>query len=117
MVVVIVPSSSSFLLLISGDCWKSDDGDIQIREGSIVRLRILGLTIEATSIVSRSRTCYVFCKVERANHLNVIISFAVCDRDDQGRLSWTSAGELVRREETHDMVPNSDYDPSTADYE
>lgn len=34
----------------SGDCWKSDDGDIQIREGSIVRLRILGLTIEATSI-------------------------------------------------------------------
>ena len=35
---------------VSGDCWKSDDGEITIREGSIVRLRILGLTIEAGSI-------------------------------------------------------------------
>ena len=34
----------------SGDCWKSEDGDIQIKEGSTVRLRILGLTIEAGSI-------------------------------------------------------------------
>ena len=35
---------------VSGDSWKSDDGEITIRKGSIVRLRILGLTIEAGSI-------------------------------------------------------------------
>ena len=32
------------------DCWVSTDGDIEIREGSVVRLRIMGLTLEASSI-------------------------------------------------------------------
>jgi hypothetical protein len=35
-----------------GDCWATDDQEIEIKEGSIVRLRIQGLTIEAGAIVS-----------------------------------------------------------------
>ena len=31
----------------AGDCWVSDDEKVEIREGSLVRLRILGLTIDA----------------------------------------------------------------------
>eukprot|EP01038_Epipyxis_sp_PR26KG_P005676 gene5676-7835_t len=33
-----------------GDCWTSEDGKVEIREGSIVRLRIIGLSIDANSI-------------------------------------------------------------------
>ena len=32
------------------DCFKSSDNEIQIREGSVVRLRIMGLTLEAADI-------------------------------------------------------------------
>ena len=35
---------------VRADCWVSNDGDIEIREGSVVRLRIMGLTLEANSI-------------------------------------------------------------------
>lgn len=30
---------------VKGDAWTSEDGEVEIREGSVVRLRILGLTI------------------------------------------------------------------------
>ena len=30
-----------------GDCWVSDDDKVEIREGSLVRLRIIGLVIDA----------------------------------------------------------------------
>ena len=33
-----------------GDCWVSDDGEVEIREGSVVRLRIMGLTVNADSM-------------------------------------------------------------------
>jgi DNA-directed RNA polymerase subunit E'/Rpb7 len=36
----------------SGDCWVSEDETVEIREGSVVRLRIIGLTIDADVIVS-----------------------------------------------------------------
>jgi len=45
----------------SSDCWVCSDGDIQIREGSIVRLKILGLTINDSSMVisnSISKACF-----------------------------------------------------------
>lgn len=32
------------------DCWVSAQGDVEIREGSLVRLRIMGLTVEANLI-------------------------------------------------------------------
>jgi len=35
---------------IRQDCFVSTDGEIEIREGSVVRLRIMGLTLEASSI-------------------------------------------------------------------
>ena len=41
---------------IREDCWVSADGDIEIREGSIVRVRIMGLTLEATDM---SATCTI----------------------------------------------------------
>ena len=31
----------------SGDCWVSEDETVEIREGSVVRLRIIGLVIDA----------------------------------------------------------------------
>jgi DNA-directed RNA polymerase II subunit RPB7 len=31
----------------AGDAWVSEDGDIDIREGSIVRLRIIGVSVDA----------------------------------------------------------------------
>ena len=31
----------------TGDCWMSEDETVEIREGSIVRLRIIGLVIDA----------------------------------------------------------------------
>ena len=31
----------------TGDCWVSEDETVEIREGSIVRLRIIGLVIDA----------------------------------------------------------------------
>jgi DNA-directed RNA polymerase II subunit RPB7 len=30
-----------------GDAWVSTDGEVEIREGSIVRLRILGVSVDA----------------------------------------------------------------------
>eukprot|EP00603_Paraphysomonas_imperforata_P005741 CAMPEP_0114436794 /NCGR_PEP_ID=MMETSP0103-20121206/13653_1 /TAXON_ID=37642 ORGANISM="Paraphysomonas imperforata, Strain PA2" /NCGR_SAMPLE_ID=MMETSP0103 /ASSEMBLY_ACC=CAM_ASM_000201 /LENGTH=173 /DNA_ID=CAMNT_0001607109 /DNA_START=201 /DNA_END=722 /DNA_ORIENTATION=+ len=33
-----------------GDCWCSDDQEIEIREGVVVRLRVTGITIEAGCI-------------------------------------------------------------------
>lgn len=36
--------------LTRNDCWCSDDQEVEIRDGSIVRLRILGLSIEAGAI-------------------------------------------------------------------
>eukprot|EP01031_Cornospumella_fuschlensis_P039182 gene39182-47674_t len=33
-----------------GDCWKSEDEKVEIREGSIVRLKIIGLVVDAGSI-------------------------------------------------------------------
>jgi DNA-directed RNA polymerase subunit E'/Rpb7 len=30
-----------------GDCWITDDETVEIREGTIVRLRIIGLVIDA----------------------------------------------------------------------
>lgn len=35
-----------------GDCWCSDDQEVEISEGSIVRLRIMGVTVDAGAIVS-----------------------------------------------------------------
>ena len=35
---------------VKGDSWISDDGDIEITEGSNVRMRILGLNISADSM-------------------------------------------------------------------
>ena len=35
---------------VKGDSWVSDDGEVEITEGSVVRLRILGLTISADSM-------------------------------------------------------------------
>jgi DNA-directed RNA polymerase II subunit RPB7 len=32
---------------LAGDCWVSEDETVEIREGSIVRLRIIGLVIDA----------------------------------------------------------------------
>lgn len=37
---------------LRGDCWATDDQEIEIKEGSVVRLRIQGFTIEAGAIVS-----------------------------------------------------------------
>jgi DNA-directed RNA polymerase II subunit RPB7 len=40
-----------YLLCTSrGDCWCSTDQETEIKEGSIVRLRIMGITIEAGAI-------------------------------------------------------------------
>ncbi len=33
----------SMCILSLGDCWVTDDGAVEIREGSVVRLRILGV--------------------------------------------------------------------------
>ncbi len=46
---------------ISCDSWKSEDGTVEIVEGSIVRLRILGLTIEqgVMSAVGTIREAYL----------------------------------------------------------
>mmetsp|Transcript_17886 Transcript_17886/g.26396 ORF Transcript_17886/g.26396 Transcript_17886/m.26396 type:complete len:175 (-) Transcript_17886:183-707(-) len=33
-----------------GDCWCSDDQEVEIREGSVVRLRIMGITVEAGAV-------------------------------------------------------------------
>ena len=35
-----------------GDCWCSDAQEVEIREGSVVRLRIMGITVEAGAVVS-----------------------------------------------------------------
>ena len=35
---------------VRGDTWASEDGEVEIREGTVVRLRILGLTIGAHSM-------------------------------------------------------------------
>eukprot|EP01039_Chlorochromonas_danica_P007398 gene7398-8184_t len=35
---------------IDGDCWKSEDEKVEIREGSIVRLKVIGLNVEKGSI-------------------------------------------------------------------
>ena len=50
------------LLLLSGDCWVSEDETVEIREGTLVRLRIIGLTIDAEVIV-RWFCYYVVCIV------------------------------------------------------
>ena len=50
------------LLSLSGDCWVSEDETVEIREGTIVRLRIIGLTIDAEVIV-RWFCYYVVCIV------------------------------------------------------
>ena len=43
----------SNLIYSTSDCWVSEDETVNIREGSIVRLRIIGLVIDAGVIVSR----------------------------------------------------------------
>jgi DNA-directed RNA polymerase II subunit RPB7 len=35
---------------VNGDCWVSDDGDVDISEGSVLRMRIIGLTIGADTM-------------------------------------------------------------------
>ena len=42
-----------------GDCWCSDDQEVEISEGSIVRLRIMGVTVDAGAIVSYTNVCIV----------------------------------------------------------
>ena len=47
-----------------GDCWCTDDQEIEIKESSVVRLRILGITVEAGAIVSDISSyddCIVIC--------------------------------------------------------
>jgi len=44
-----MPDDMSFNDL-RGDCWISEDGNVEITEGSIVRLRIIGLVIDAGNI-------------------------------------------------------------------
>ena len=34
-----------------GDCWVSEDEEVEIKEGSVVRLRLMGLTVEAGTMV------------------------------------------------------------------
>ena len=34
----------------SGDCWVSEDEKVEIREGSVVRLRVIGISIDAGNI-------------------------------------------------------------------
>ena len=36
----------------AGDCWTSQDEKVEIREGSVVRLRIIGLNIDAGAITA-----------------------------------------------------------------
>ena len=36
-----------YLSPVLGDCWVSEDETVEIREGSVVRLRIIGLVIDA----------------------------------------------------------------------
>jgi len=38
----------------SGDAWVSTDGEVEIKEGSIVRLRIIGVSVDAGQMVSNS---------------------------------------------------------------
>lgn len=40
-----------------GDCWCSEGGEDEISEGSIVRLRLMGVTVDAGAIVS---TKYIY---------------------------------------------------------
>lgn len=35
-----------------GDCWVSEDGEVEIKEGSVVRVRLMGLTVEAGTIAA-----------------------------------------------------------------
>jgi len=44
-----MPGDISFDLT-KGDSWVSDDGEIEITEGSVVRLRIMGLTVSADTM-------------------------------------------------------------------
>ncbi len=44
-------------VLLRGDCWMSEDGAVEIKEGNIVRLRIIGLNIDAGVIVSSCTSC------------------------------------------------------------
>lgn len=44
-----VPEDISFNAITS-DCWVSEDEKVEIREGSIIRLRVIGISIDAGSI-------------------------------------------------------------------
>jgi len=34
----------------SGDAWVSEDGVVEIKEGSVVRLRVLGVSVDASTM-------------------------------------------------------------------
>ena len=51
---------SIFSFLYFRDTWISEDETVNIREGSIVRLRIIGLVIDAGVIVSYINYSYLF---------------------------------------------------------
>ena len=45
-----------------GDCWISEDETVEIKEGSVVRLRIIGINIDAGKIVSKCKVIiYCYC--------------------------------------------------------
>ena len=64
-----------------GDCWISDDGEVEIKEGSVVRLRLMGLTVEAGTMVRIMRRCYSIRPYSRNGTPGG-------PRNHQGRLPW-----------------------------
>lgn len=55
-----------------GDSWVSLDGEVEIREGSVVRLRIIGVSVDAGQMVRTTITLHIYRATNIGNKLTFL---------------------------------------------